>query len=114
MDQRSLDRFRKSLKEQRDNLHLRLTNAKKGSRPGAVDGKDEGDRASASTASEMSAAQQNQTENLLRAINGALDQIDNGSFGTCRNCGQEISVKRLEALPWARYCIACQELIDGR
>jgi len=67
----------------------------------------------ASTITEMSAMQQTQAENLLKAVNGALDQIDAGTFGQCRNCGQEIGGKRLEAIPWTRYCIACQELIDG-
>ena len=58
--------------------------------------------------------QQSQAENLLKAVNGALDQIDAGTFGQCRNCGQEIGLKRLQAIPWTRYCITCQELIDGQ
>src|SRR5438132_639748 len=101
MDKRSLDRFRKSLKDRRDALQLRLVVTRRhGQRPSMCEIKDEGDRATASIITEMSAMQQNQAENLLKAVNGALDQIDAGTFGECRNCGQEIGIKRLEAIPW--------------
>ena len=43
----------------------------------------------------------------------SLTRINEGTFGECLNCGQEINAKRLEAIPWVRYCITCQELIDG-
>lgn len=76
--------------------------------------KDEGDRATASTAAEISLVQQTQAEALLRMIGAALQRIEDGTFGECLNCGQDIGAKRLEAIPWTRYCITCQELIDGR
>src|SRR5437762_3499434 len=114
MDKESLERFRKALKERRDALHLRLSSTKRERAGRRCEIKDEGDRATASLAAEMSLLQQSQAENLLKAINGALDQIDAGTFGKCRNCGQEIGRKRLEAIPWTRYCITCQELIDTR
>lgn len=43
----------------------------------------------------------------------ALKRISEDTFGQCLNCEQEINAKRLEAIPWVRYCITCQELIDG-
>lgn len=46
---------------------------------------------------------------LLREIEGALERIADGTYGTCMDCGMPVSRKRLEALPWARYCVACQE-----
>jgi len=49
---------------------------------------------------------------LLRAIDSALGRIADGTFGDCINCAQEINAKRLEALPWTRYCITCQELLE--
>ena len=36
--------------------------------------------------------------------------MDDGEYGVCVNCGQEVQPKRLEAVPWARYCITCQDL----
>ena len=115
MDKKLVNQFVKLLKERRDALHLRLTRATRQSRASALtDAKDEGDRASASVDKEMSAADHAQAENLLKAVNAALDRIDSGTFGQCLNCGQEIGLKRLEAIPWARYCITCQELMDQR
>ena len=49
---------------------------------------------------------------LLRHILGALGRIDNGTFGTCLHCEEEISQKRLAAVPWAPFCLACQEAAD--
>ena len=46
---------------------------------------------------------------LLREIQQALGRIDDGAYGMCLECDEEISRKRLEAIPWARHCIACQE-----
>ena len=115
MDKRTLERFRKALKEQRDALHLRLATARQQSHSSILaESKDEGDRATASIATEMSAIERTQAENLLKSVNHALDQIDAGTYGQCRNCEQEIGAKRLEAIPWARYCITCQELIDSK
>ena len=46
----------------------------------------------------------------LVLIDEALARIRSGDYGHCQQCGQEISVKRLEAAPWARHCVRCQEL----
>ena len=51
---------------------------------------------------------------LLREISGALHRIDNGHYGVCMECEEPISSKRLEAVPWAKYCVACQERISVR
>lgn len=48
---------------------------------------------------------------LLREIDDALERIDDGSYGTCMECEEPISLKRLEALAWARYCVPCQEAL---
>lgn len=50
--------------------------------------------------------------NLLRMVRAALRRIDDGSYGTCMHCEEEISQKRLNAVPWAPYCIQCQEMAD--
>jgi DnaK suppressor protein len=51
---------------------------------------------------------------LLREISGALHRIDGGTYGICMECEQPISSKRLDAVPWARYCVSCQERIAAR
>jgi DnaK suppressor protein len=50
--------------------------------------------------------------NLLRSVRLALRRVDDGSFGTCLHCEEEISPKRIAAVPWAANCIQCQELAD--
>jgi DnaK suppressor protein len=51
----------------------------------------------------------------LELVEAALARLDDGTFGRCLRCGQDIPAGRLEALPWAAYCIACQKLVaDGR
>lgn len=51
---------------------------------------------------------------LLREVSDALLRFDHGTYGVCAECEEEISTKRLDALPWARYCVTCQELIAAR
>ena len=51
---------------------------------------------------------------LLREITAALLRIEQGSYGICLECEEPISPKRLDAVPWARYCVKCQELIAAR
>jgi DnaK suppressor protein len=51
---------------------------------------------------------------LLREIADALERIEHGTYGVCLECEEAISTKRLEAVPWARYCVACQEHIAAR
>jgi DnaK suppressor protein len=46
---------------------------------------------------------------LLRNIHDALDRIAVGTYGSCVYCGERIAGKRLEAVPWTRSCIGCQE-----
>lgn len=49
---------------------------------------------------------------LLRHVRAALARIADGSYGTCLHCDEEISLKRLNAVPQAAYCIKCQEAAD--
>jgi DnaK suppressor protein len=51
---------------------------------------------------------------ILQNLRQALERIVRGTFGECAECGNDIELKRLEALPWARYCLKCQELREHR
>lgn len=48
----------------------------------------------------------------LALIDEALLRIDNEEYGLCQNCEKEINPKRLAAIPWARYCLECQEMVE--
>jgi DnaK suppressor protein len=50
--------------------------------------------------------------NLLRNVRAALDRIEEGSFGVCLHCEEDISAKRLAAVPSTAFCIVCQEIAD--
>ena len=45
----------------------------------------------------------------LDLIYGALEKLKGDEYGFCQNCEGKINSKRLDAVPWAQYCIACQE-----
>jgi DnaK suppressor protein len=51
----------------------------------------------------------NRETKLLRSIRSALARIDDGSYGVCLHCDEPINPKRLDAVPWAEYCLDCQE-----
>ena len=53
-------------------------------------------------------------DRILDEVNDALARIDEGTFGRCENCGQEISIRRLNALPYARHCVACAKKFEAR
>src|SRR5499433_2369512 len=50
----------------------------------------------------------------LQNLKQALERIVQGTFGECAECGNDIEPKRIEAIPWARYCLKCQELREHR
>ena len=49
---------------------------------------------------------------LVGQIRLAIDRVENGTYGICRECEEEIAQKRLKAIPWAELCIHCQEAAD--
>lgn len=57
----------------------------------------------------MLAVSENESKQLA-LIDEALLRIEDDEYGVCQNCEKEINPKRLAALPWARYCLDCQEL----
>jgi DnaK suppressor protein len=65
-----------------------------------------------STERELAIVAMNQHWRTIRAIDQALGRIEEGSFGSCEGCGEEINAKRLAAIPWASLCRRCQEMKD--
>ena len=77
-------------------------------------GKDDADRAHSAHDKELSSRQMAGMQVRLNLILRAIAKINDGNYGECSDCGEEISPKRLEALPWTSYCIACQAVIERR
>ncbi|HJT54125.1 MAG TPA: TraR/DksA family transcriptional regulator [Candidatus Angelobacter sp.] len=109
MEKAQVARFQDILTKKREELRRGLT--KEETHDAHDFGRDEGDRANFSQSKEMAFLQKAQERGLLVLVEGALSRIESGTFGDCLSCGQEINIKRLNAVPWSRYCITCQELI---
>lgn len=74
---------------------------------------DIGDRSVLSISKESLFEQTSQQRLVLRMIERALGRIADGSFGVCASCGDDIWIRRLEALPWTQYCLRCQEAVEN-
>ena len=59
----------------------------------------------------MLAVSENESRQLA-LIDQAILRVDDKEYGDCQNCGNPVNPKRLSAIPWARYCLACQELVE--
>lgn len=73
---------------------------------------DTADQCTRNLAKEYLFRQTSQRRNLVRMIEAALRRTNDGSYGTCVTCGDDISRKRLEALPWTDCCLRCQEAVE--
>jgi DnaK suppressor protein len=74
--------------------------------------KDLGDQANTAYTREFQFELGNGDRRLLREVLTALRKLDEGGFGDCERCGEPIGERRLEALPFARYCIECQRRLE--
>lgn len=73
---------------------------------------DDVDQAVPLTANEANQQLLPDLRSLLADVNGALQRLDNGTYGKCLVCGRDIDPRRLAAVPWAKYDVEHQELID--
>jgi len=59
----------------------------------------------------MLAVSENESRQLI-LVDEALRRVEDEEYGQCQNCEKSINQKRLAAIPWARYCLDCQELVE--
>jgi DnaK suppressor protein len=110
MEKKKLDLFRKRLEERQQALRKTVSRTEEDGRIADQDSaQDIADRAANSYTKEFLFSVSNNERQLLNMVETALQRIREGTFGECVHCGNEINSKRLEAVPWTRYCIACQE-----
>ncbi|MBI2682035.1 MAG: TraR/DksA family transcriptional regulator [Acidobacteriales bacterium] len=113
MEKKKLENFKKHLEERQKDLRKIVARTEQDGRDADVGtAQDIADRAANSYTKEFLFHQSNNERQLLQMVEGALARIREGSFGECIHCGNEINAKRLEAVPWTRYCIACQEKME--
>ena len=111
MEKKVLEQFKKTLEERQHLLRESVSRTEQDGRTADVSdsAQDIADRASSSYQKEFLFHQSNTDRQLLNMVDGALDRIRQGTYGECIACGNEINSKRLQAVPWTRYCISCQE-----
>lgn len=107
------EKVRKRLLEKREELLADLMKNREVSDE-TVDesAQDMADRATSAYTKEFAYSLSENDRKILILIDEALGRLDNGTYGTCVHCGGVVQEKRLEAVPWARHCLDCQELQD--
>ena len=113
MDKKKLDAFRKRLETRQQELRRIVNRTQADGRSADEEAtQDIADRAASSYNKEFLFSQSNNERQLLQMVEKALLRIREGSFGECIHCGKEINAKRLEAVPWKRHCLDCQEKLE--
>jgi len=110
MKKSELTQHKKALLEKKGGLEHSLGHKRGLSGGSSTDGHgDFADRSAAANEEEISIQLKQTDAKLLRAIEDALARVENGSYGVCVECEEEISSARLNAVPWTKVCISCKE-----
>lgn len=110
MDKKRLELYKKKLEAKREELMRLMSQAEQEAVAADEDAtQDIADKAANSYTKEFLFSQSNNERFILALVDETLVRVRNGGFGLCANCHEEIQQKRMEAVPWARHCIACQQ-----
>jgi DnaK suppressor protein len=113
MNAKQLKKFEKLLEDKRAELLARVQAARASETAGrSENAPDLGDRALSTVTRDLSYRLTTGERDILKRIDAALDRIEAKTYGQCQNCDKKVQQARLSAVPWARYCIDCQELQD--
>lgn len=106
-----LEALRESLSEKRVQLLTLYEHDVRVGQESSDDNADDfADRANNSFNRELMFTLSDNERTTLLQVEAAVERLDGHDYGTCIHCGEAIGLARLKALPWARYCIHCQEL----
>jgi DnaK suppressor protein len=111
MDKRRVRVFRDRLLDRRESLVGQVQQAELYSRERDAEAtQDPADMAANAYTKELLVSMSDNDRQLLNLIDEALERMEDSGFGKCVRCGQALPEKRLEAVPWARHCVRCQDL----
>jgi RNA polymerase-binding transcription factor len=111
MDKRKMRSFRDKLLDRREGLVGQVQAAELYSRERDAEAtQDPADMAANAYTKELLVSMSDNDRQLLNSIDEALERIEEGEYGKCARCGEALPEKRLDAVPWARHCIRCQDL----
>jgi DnaK suppressor protein len=110
MDQKKMKAFRERLLLKKQQI-LEAYNKNKtyGKEADGEATQDIADKAANSYTKEFLFSLSNTERDILQQVDEAIARLDGRRFGTCASCDEEMNLKRLEAVPWARFCLSCQE-----
>jgi len=110
MEQKKLKAFRDKLVQKKlEILEAYNKNKNYGKEADAEGAQDIADKASSSYTKEFLFSLSNSERDMLQLVDEALGRIDERRYGFCVSCEDEMNMKRLDAVPWAKHCISCQE-----
>src|SRR5271157_3479678 len=110
MDKKKVESYRKRLLTKQEELLRMVTKSEQDGREADEEAtQDIADKAANSYTKEFLFHQSDDNRRILQLVNEALERIEASSYGLCVACQEEVQAKRLEAVPWARHCIECQE-----
>ncbi|MBI3404222.1 MAG: TraR/DksA family transcriptional regulator [Acidobacteria bacterium] len=110
MDKKRTEYYKKKLMAKREELVKIISRTEEEGRAADDDPTvDLADKAANSYTKEFLFGQTNTDRTVLQLVEEALSRLKGTNFGLCVNCQEEVQLKRLEAVPWARHCISCQE-----
>src|SRR5882757_215924 len=113
MDKKRLDYYKKKLQSRREELMRTIARTEEEGRQADEDQTvDLADKAANSYTKEFLFGITNGDRKILNLIDAALKRLNTEEFGICANCQEELQQKRLEAVPWAKHCINCQEKME--
>jgi len=113
MDKKRLDYYKKKLTTRREELMKTIARTQEEGRAADEDPTvDLADKAANSYTKEFLFGMTNTDRTILNMIDEALRRIQSNTYGTCAACEEELQQKRLEAVPWAKNCINCQEKVE--
>jgi DnaK suppressor protein len=112
MDKKHLERYRKKLLEKRKEIINEFQKNVNYRKESTIDDgtQDIADKAMMSYNKEFLFSLTDAERDMLQLVDEALARIGQKDFGFCNACSSEIKSTRLDAVPWARYCLSCQEL----
>lgn len=101
--------FRQLLESRIAETERAISSAEQDVRNYAARHADPADQAASEYERQAAAHRVNAARQKLKVLKEALQRLQEGAYGECAECGAEIERKRLEAIPWAQYCVNCQE-----
>ncbi|MFQ5766532.1 MAG: TraR/DksA family transcriptional regulator [Acidobacteriota bacterium] len=114
MDKKTRQKYKKLLEAKREELLQACEKHRSlGTEVHGAPAADMVDMATNASTKEFLYSLSNSDREILLIVEAALARIESGEYGECIECGEKMKKKRLNVIPWARFCLTCQELFES-